>query len=249
MYAMFVDDSGNTRPHRAGSRGISVHILSGLVVHEYDMDDARDAIDDVKRGLFPGSDPHKKELHAYDVWNNRGDFSGAGHALDLVKKKEVFSKTVGAVAASGASLINVIIWKNLLSGDFDGPRIRETAWNLMTERFEAYLDDRGGRDLGLIISDASGGANEAGIRRAIRSSESGIGRRRMRRSRVMEDVIFKDSRGEPLLQGVDVVAYVLQKRCHGDPTFLGWPDGLDACMWRRGGGVHGFGVKNYPDPR
>ena len=65
----------------------------------------------------------------------------------------------------------------------------------------------------------------------------------------MEDVIFKDSRREPLLQGVDVVAYVLQKRCHGDPTFLGWPDDLDACMWRRGGEVHGFGIKDYPDPR
>ena len=38
MYAMFVDDSGSTRPHRAAASGISVHILSGLVVHEHCME-------------------------------------------------------------------------------------------------------------------------------------------------------------------------------------------------------------------
>ena len=65
----------------------------------------------------------------------------------------------------------------------------------------------------------------------------------------MDDVVFKDPRREPLIQGADIAAYVLQKCCYGDPSFTGWLDGLKACMWRRGGEVHGFGIKDYPDPR
>ena len=246
---MLVDDSGNTRPHRAGAGGVSVHMLSGLVVHEYGIGGARDAIDDAKRDIFAGSNPRGKELHAYDMWNNRGHFSGAGRGLDLGKKKEAFSRTVGAIAGSGASLASVVVWKNLLHGGFDGPRTRTLAWRLLAERFEAYLAHRGGRDLGLIVSDSSGGPNEAGIRDALAAVNAGIGRRGRYRSRVMEDVIFKDSRREPLIQGADVAAYVIHKRCYGDPLFASWYAGPEACMWSIGGRVNGFGIKDYPVPR
>ena len=246
---MFVDDSGNTRPHRAGADGVSVHILSSLVVHEHCMGGARDAIDDAKRDIFAGSNPRGKELHAYDMWNNRGHFSGAGRGLDLAKKKGAFSRTVGAIAGSGASLVSVVVWKNLLHGGFGGPRIRALAWRLLAERFEAYLAYRGGRDLGLIISDSSGGANEAGIRDALAAVSAGIGRRGRYRSRVMEDVIFKDSRRDLLIQGADVAAYVIRKHCYGDPLFASWHAGLEACMWSIGGRVNGLGIKNYPVPR
>ncbi len=249
MYAMFVDDSGNTHPHRTGAGGVSVHIQSGLVVHEYGIGGARDAIDDAKRDIFAGSNPRGKELHAYDMWNNRGHFSGAGRGLDLGKKKEAFSRTAGATAGSGASLASVVVWKNPLHGGFDGPRTRTLAWRLLAERFEAYLAHWGGRDLGLIVSDSSGGPNEAGTRDALAAVNAGIGRRGRYRSRVMEDVIFKDSRREPLIQGADVAAYVIHKRCYGDPLFASWYAGLEACMWSIGGRVNGFGIKNYPVPR
>ena len=108
---------------------------------------------------------------------------------------------------------------------------------------------RGGRDLGLIISDSSGGANEAGIRDALAAVSAGIGRRGRYRSRVMEDVIFKDSRRDLLIQGADVAAYVIRKHCYGDPLFASWHAGLEACMWSIGGRVNGLGIKNYPVPR
>ena len=111
------------------------------------------------------------------------------------------------------------------------------------------MDAVGGKDLGMFFSDASSSTNEAGIMRAIQSTESGIGRRRRRRNRIMEDIVFKDSRREPLIQRADVVAYILQKHCYGDPSFSGWLGRLDACMWKRDGKVHGFGIKDYPDPR
>lgn len=245
MYLMFVDDSGNTRPHRAGSSGISIHVLCGIIVHESALHGARARINEVKQAVFAGADPDGWELHAYDVWNNRGNFAGAGHNLNLAKKRNVFSKTVGAITASDVALAGVVVWKNRLPASFESPRIRALSWGLLTERFEAYLDSRGGRNMGLVISDASNSANEAGIKAALRAAGTRIGRHKKRKSLAMDDVIFKDSRREPLIQGADMAAYILQKRCHGDPSFSDWSTELEEYMQRQEGGVRGF--KRYPN--
>ena len=131
---MFVDDSGKTRPHRAGSGGISVHILAGPVVHESGIDAAGDEIDDAKRAIFAGSDPVKWELHAYDVWNNRAH-SLARSMPSALRKREIFSRMVEAIVGSGASLLSVVVWKNRLQGGLDGPCTRALARRLPEERF------------------------------------------------------------------------------------------------------------------
>ena len=244
---MFVDDSGDTRPRRAGTRrGGSVHILSGMIVHERDLHGARTAIHSAKRDLFARSSPESWELHAYDVWNNRGGFSGTDRSLNLAKKIEVFSRAVEGIAQSGATLANVVIWKDQLPAGLNSLRIRALSWRLLVERFEAYLDIKGGKDLGMVISDASNRTTEAEIKSALREPEARIGRHKSRRSMVVEYVVFMDSRSEPLIQGADTVAYILQKRCHGDPSFAEWFDALRPSMWEQGGNIQGFGIKDYP---
>ena len=246
---MFVDDSGDTRPYRAGQRGGSVHILSGLIVHERGLRGARESIGNAKRGLFAGSDPESWELHAYDVWNGKGDFLEEDRSLNLEKKKEVFSRAVEGIAKSGVVVISVVIWKNRLPAGMGSQRIRALAWRLLVERFEAYLGAKGGGDLGIVISDASTRTAEAEIKEAFRDTTARIGLHKRRHGLVLEYVVFADSRSEPLIQGADVAAYILQKQCYGDPSFTGWFDALGQSMWREGGNVHGFGIKNYPDPR
>lgn len=161
VYLMFVDDSGSTRPHRAGARERgTVHVLGSMIVHEHDLHNARLAINDAKRDLFAGSDPGGWELHAYDVWNNRGDFSGEDRSRNLAKKKEVFSRAVEGIVRSGATLASVVVWKSRLPGGLGSTRIRALAWRLLVERFEAYLGAGGGVDLGTVISDESNPATE-----------------------------------------------------------------------------------------
>lgn len=246
---MFVDDSGDTRPHRAGARGGSVHILSGLIVHERDLHGARESINNAKRKLFAGFDPDSWELHAYDVWNNKGDFSGESRSLNLEKKKEAFSRAVMGIAESGATLVSVVIWKNLLPAGQGSQRIRALSCRLLVERFEAYLEAKGGENLGMVVSDASTRTAEAEIKEAFRDTTARIGLHKRRRGLVLKYVVFDDSRNEPLIQGADAAAYILQKHCYRDPSFAGWFDALRQSMWRQGGNVHGFGIKNYPDPR
>lgn len=63
-------------------------------------------------------------MHAYDVWNGRGSFPAA-EASTLRKKGGVLT-TAAAMAAPGAALISVMIWKNRLRAARtgpDGPRI------------------------------------------------------------------------------------------------------------------------------
>lgn len=226
-----------------------MHILSGIIVHERIFHCARAAIDEVKLDLFAGLDPDSWELHAYDMWNSRGDFSGDDRSLNLAGKREVFSKAVEGIAGLGVTLVSIVVWKDRLPDGLSSLRIRALSWRLLVERFEAYLRARGGEDLGVVVSDASNRTTEAEIKRALKAPEARIGRHKSRRSLVLEDVFFWDSRTEPLIQGADMVAYILQKHCRGDPSFAGWFDALKPCMWRQGGSIHGFGIKNYPDPR
>ena len=247
---MFVDDSGSTQPHRAGARERgTVHVLGGMIVHERDLHSARLAINDAKRDLFAGSDPESWELHAYDVWNNRGDFSGEDRSLNLAKKKEVFSRAVEGIVKSGATLASVVIWKNRLPGGLGSTRIRALAWRLLAKRFEAHLGAGGGVDLGMVISDESNRTTEAEIKRALQEPEARIGRHKSGRSLVVECAAFKDSRSEPLIQGADTIAYILQKQCRGDASFSGWFDALRPSMWEQDGSMRKLGIKDCPDPR
>ena len=216
MYLMFVDDSGSTRPHRAGARERgTVHVLGGMIVHEHDLHNARLAINDAKRDLFAGSDPGGWELHAYDAWNNRGDFSGEDRSLNLAKKKEVFSRAVEGIVRSGATLASVVVWKSRLPGGLGSTRIRALAWRLLVERFEAYLGAGGGVDLGTVISDESNPATEAEIKRALQEPEARIGRHKSGRSLVVECAAFKDSRSEPLIREDAFEVGAERKHCPG----------------------------------
>ena len=116
------------------------------------------------------------------------------------------------------------------------------------ERFEAYLEERGGGDLGVVVSDASNPTVEAEIEGALQEPEARAARRG-RHSLVLDCVIFKDSRREPLIQAADVAAYILQRRYGGDESFEEWFDALCQSMWKRGGSIRGSGIKHYPAPR
>ena len=248
---MFVDDSGSARPDRGGGAraGGSVHILSGLIVHERDLRGARESVNDVKRVILAGFDPQSWEMHAYHMWNNRGDFSGTDRRLGLEGKREAFSRAAEGIAGSGATLVSVVVWKSRLPAGRGARRIRALSWRLLAERFEAYLEAKGGGDLGMVVSDASNRTIEEEIKKALREAEARTGRRKGRRSLVLGHVAFTDSRGEPLIQAADTAAYILQRHCGGDASFAGWFDTLCHGMWKDGDRIRGFGIKHCPAQR
>ena len=226
-----------------------MHILSGLIVHEHDLDGARAAVNDAKRDILAGLDPKSWELHAYHMWNNRGDFSGEDRRLDLAGKRGALSRAVEGIAGSGGTLVSIVVWKDRLPAGRGARRTRALSWRLLLERFEAYLEERGGGDLGVVVSDASNPTVEAEIERAIQESEARAGRRKGGHGLVLDCVIFKDSRREPLIQAADAAAYILQRRCGGDSSFEEWFDALCQIMWKRGGSIRGSGIKHYPASR
>ena len=103
------------------------------------------------------------------------------------------------------------------------------------------LGERGGAERGMVFSDAGSGGNEAGIREAFRAVNVGIGRRERYRSRVMEEVVFKDSRCEPLRQGVYIAAYMHQKGYHDNPSLTGLAQAPRVMHAEAGDGICGFG--------
>ena len=161
------------------------------------------------------------EAHAYDIWNNRGQFADRESRLTVQQKRELFSRMVDAIASLRLDIIPVVV--NKLSHGRQGARRRPLAvgWSAMFNRFERMLDSAR-EESGLILSDAGNRDDE----RAARSIVEKMGRTRMERAPnragVLNGVVFRDSRLDVMIQLADMVAYVVHKHCRKDVQFQGW---------------------------
>ena len=78
-----------------------------------------------------------------------------------------------------------------------------------------------GTECGVIVADASDRQSERAISDAIHK-EFRLHDRPDKRSLVLDGVIFKDSKFEPLIQLADMGAYIVHKHEKGDQKFAGW---------------------------
>ena len=220
MRLLFVDDSGRPTPWRAaGDSGL--YILAGVAVDDTSLPSVSRAAVDARAAAGAPMGPENWEAHAYDVWNNRGQFAGRENMLTAQQKREIFSRMVDAIASLRLDIIPVVVDK--VSHGRPGARRRPLAvgWSAMFSRFERMLDSAR-EESGLILADAGNKDDE----RAARSIVEKMGRARMERAPnragVLNGVIFRDSRLDVMIQLADMAAYVVHKRYRKDAHFRGW---------------------------
>ena len=73
MFFLYVDGSGQTKIKKKSSDN-SLYILSGVVLHERNWKIIEEHLSALKQELFPQLVPQNWELHAAEIWNNRGFF-------------------------------------------------------------------------------------------------------------------------------------------------------------------------------
>ena len=220
MRLLFVDDSGRPTSRRAaGDSGL--YILAGVAVDDRILPSVSQAAVDAKAAAGAQMSLGNWEAHAYDIWNNRGQFADRESRLTVQQKRELFSRMVDAIASLRLDIIPVVV--NKLSHGRQGARRRPLAvgWSAMFNRFERMLDSAR-EESGLILSDAGNRDDE----RAARSIVEKMGRTRMERAPnragVLNGVVFRDSRLDVMIQLADMVAYVVHKHCRKDVQFQGW---------------------------
>lgn len=246
MYFLYVDSSGQTAIKRTRQNN-GFYILSGVIVHEKNWRKVEESITAIKQEMFPELDPTQWELHAHDIWNDHDLFRDEKMQLNFIKKQEIFSKVLELIRDSDITLLNVVIFKDLMQDLPDTPKTMESSWTLITERFEHFLK----RQLpetnnGLFFVDSSQKTPESEIKNVIWNLVRN-GSPRQRIKHVLEDPIFTRSHLRNLIQLADMIAYVVHKNYRGDSKFKEWFEKLKPKMYQPSGALFGFGIKEFPD--
>ena len=244
VYFLYADGSGQTKIRR-NSQDSGLYILSGVLVHERDWRSIEKRLADAKRDLFPGIEPDEWELHAQEIWNSRGFFAREELGLNLAKKEEIFSRVVDMACESKITIINLIVFKDMLRRRLSSA-VMKSSWRRLTVRFEDFLkQDPLHADDGLFFIDSSQKTPEMEIKGAILAEVRRRGGRLGSR-RVIENPIFVESHRWNLIQLADMIAYVVHKHYRKDSRFEGWFKSLKPKMHRSDGRIHGFGINEIP---
>lgn len=217
---MFADGSGSGRAADP-LRDPGFYILSGVVVHESNLQRLQNDIARLKQSLFPDIMPNEVELHAHEIWNGSGSFRMDGYGLTLPDKRWVFDQTVDLARSPYIKLISIVVVKSLDVGMRGKHWPLERSWIDMVKAFKHYLSGTKGTEYGLIFADASERMSEQVIAKTVYKTA-----RRyctgQRRSLVFDGVLFRDSRLEYIIQLADMIGYVIHKHMKGDSAFSGW---------------------------
>ena len=247
MYYLCTDASGQTTLKNS-IRDNGLYVLGGVVVHEKDWRSVEKRLADVKRDLFPGVRPDRWELHAHDIWHGKEFFARKELGLNSEKKDEIFSKVVNAACGAEITIINVIIFKDMLT-QRRSSMVMKSSWRRLTARFEHFLDqNQAHTNDGLFLIDASQKTPEAEIKDAI-LGEVRKGSGRLGSRRVVENPIFVDSFRWNLVQLADMIAYVVHRRYRQDAKFEGWFKSLVPKMYHYDDRLYGFGINEIPYSR
>ena len=244
---MYVDSSGQTKI-KHNSRNNGLYILSGVLVHEKDWRSVEKRLADVKHKPFPMIQPYKWELHAQEIWNSKNFFAKKELRLNLTKKRDIFSRVVDAACESNITIVNVIIFKDVLE-QRRSLVVMKSSWRRLTVRFESFLRQKSFyTNDGLFFIDSSQKTPEAEIKSTILEE---IRRRggHLGSYRVIENPIFVESHRWNLIQLADMIAYVVHKYYRKDSNFERWFKILKPKMYHSGDRLYGFGINEIPNLR
>ena len=245
MYFLYADGSGQAAiKHKSHNNGL--YILSGVIVHESVWKTIEENIASLKQDIFPKIHHELWELHAYDIWNNQGFFADEKLKMNFAKKQEIFSKTLDIVCNSQITLLNVIIFKDLLKKRYGTSKTLEYSWKFMVERFEHFLKQQSEEtNNGLLYVDASHKSPESEIKNVIYKLVRHENHNQ-KIDHVVEDPIFKKSHLRNMIQLADMIAYIIQKHYRNDTSFKYWFERLNPKIYQSNGVLDGFGIMEFP---
>ena len=175
------------------------------------------------------------------VWHGREFFAKEELGLNRAKRNEIFSKIINIACKSKITIINVIIFKDMLKQNRSSA-VMKSSWQRLTVRFEDFLNqNQTHTNDGLFFIDASQKVPETEIKNVIlnevRKKHSKLGSRH-----VVETPIFVDSFRWNLIQLADIIAYVVHKHYKKDAKFENWFQSLVPKIYNYDGKLYGFGI-------
>ncbi len=151
------------------------------------------------------------ELHATEIWNNRGDFRKIN--LTMAQRKRLFSEIL-LFARKLKDMKIIVVSADKSSARLNNQNIKDLSWKYLFQRFENLLNER--KDFGQIYTDFGHESDQRRILRRMRiynpipSKFTGFVRKEIKW--VIEDPNIRDSKQSYFIQLVDICAYICRLR-------------------------------------
>lgn len=245
VFFLYVDDSGQAGISRS-RRDNGLYVLGGAIVHETRWKGIEADLTNIKKKFFPMMDPEEWELHAHDMWHNRGIFSDEKLGINYDQKQRIFSEVLEIARLSDATLIGVVIYKDNLKDRYAVPRPMAHAWTLLVDQFENFLKRHSpGTNAGMLCIDASDKGTECNIS-ALISKLVKNGTPFQSVDHVVENPLFVKSHLRGMIQLSDMIAYVVHRHHKGNSQFKAWFEDLFPKTYRPSGGLGRCGIITFP---
>lgn len=193
----------------------------------------------LKLELAPKADPAGWELHAGDMFHNRG-----GSILGLLETKKqmaIMRRIVDIVRGCDVVLFYIVVMGTRMHGKrATHARVVEHATALLVERLEQFAQEQGEGVTLRVVSDNAREHQRLAMERALE-------RRATRRSpplgrRRVTLIEFADSLSNGLVQVADALAYIINRHAGGDAAFGEMFRDIRRKTWRRRGRSERVGV-------
>lgn len=213
-WVAYVDESGSS----PGARDRPGRFVLACVAGSTEaIDVLAEKIRRLKLGLVPGADPADWELHAGDMFHDRGG-SPLGF-LGMEKKMSIMRDVVNIVCDSDVVLFEIVVTGASMHGkQVTDTKITEHAAALLVERLERLVQDLGGGTTLHVISDNMRERHRLAMKKSLERWRAG---RRSPGPRAVTGMSFIDSLDSALIQVADAIAYVINRHAGGDVMFGG----------------------------
>ncbi len=217
MELLYVDESGDPGRQRGGKGNNSAHyILSGITLYISQWQMVGGSMKSFRRYLRDHYRlPLHVELHAAELIR----ISQAKEYKELKKRDRIrllgdFVRSFPGCFPEQTRILNVCLRKS------DFPKVdnfQELAWRRLIRGFEKHLISR--NRMGMIMADHNSDPTIGRVLREMRTNYPleapyyhEAGRRYPRVWRVVEDIVFRDSKSSGFIQAADAIAHCLYRK-------------------------------------
>jgi len=228
-WVAYVDESGSRTDARGGPGRL---VLACIVASTETTAEINEKIRRLKLELVPGLDPADWELHAGDMFHNRGG-SPLGH-MSRTRHMDIMRSIVDIICGSDAVTFGAVALATRKRGKrATEAKTVERAMETLVDCLERLAEIKGGMTI-RIVSDNIYEKHRLAMKRALdrralgRSTRSRAGRRRV------TGIEFADSKSSEALQAADGLAYIINRHEGGDARFGGLARDIDRRTGRPG---------------
>ena len=234
---MNIDDAGSSNT-KDSSR---YYVLSGTIIDEKDYKPIKQEIFQYKLNHFK-DDYIDAEIHVHELYKSQDPFS----SVLLKEKYQLLDALYETISKLPITIITVAIDKAFFELFYENWNLFNTAWSILFQRFDSYLENFSTKSKGKIRIDKSTKDQHKQISKIINSLQKDlISSHRI--NNVIDDPFFVSSESSESIQVSDAVGYCTLKHLTKFNKFEKYWNLILPKYYQNAGKIDSYGLNIFPN--